>query len=126
MKVVDADKLISLLREKKFPKVGELNRIIIQMAFDVPDFSEKSDEGKDSQIDMTNVWYEVPTICRYVGVNRIYARGLLFHEYLIDLSTGRACTSQEILQNGLELGYDLDDIIIESFGWIDFSEIFHL
>ena len=48
MKVVDADKLISLLREKKFPKVGELNRIIIQMAFDVPDFSEKSDEGKDS------------------------------------------------------------------------------
>ena len=48
MKVVDADKLVSLLREKKFPKVGELHRIIIQMAFEMPDFSEKSDEEKDS------------------------------------------------------------------------------
>ena len=75
---------------------------------------------------MTNVWYEVPTICRYIGADRTYVRGLLFHEYLIDLSTGRAYTSQEILRNGLELGYDLDDIIIESFGWVDFSEISHL
>ena len=75
-------------------------------------------------VDITNVWYEIPTLCRYVVDGRYYARGILFHEYLIDLSTGRACTSQSVLQRGIEMGIDPDDMIIESFGWVDFSEIF--
>ena len=44
-------------------------------------------------VDITNVWYEIPTLCRYVVDDCYYARGILFHKYLIDLSTGRACTS---------------------------------
>ena len=44
-------------------------------------------------VDITKVWYEIPTLCRYVVDDCCYARGILFHEYLIDLSTGRACTS---------------------------------
>ena len=83
-------------------------------------------EKSNTQLDMTNVWYEVPTICRYITTDRSYARGLLFHEYLIDLSTGRACTSQEVLKRGLDMGVDLDSVIIESAGWVDFSEIFRI
>ena len=50
--------------------------------------------GVDKEhVDITNVWYEIPTLCRYVVDDCFYARGILFHEYLIDLSTGRACTS---------------------------------
>ena len=75
-------------------------------------------------VDITKVWYEIPTLCRYVVDDCCYARGILFHEYLIDLSTGRACTSQSVLQRGIEMGIDPDDMIIESFGWIDFSENF--
>ena len=75
-------------------------------------------------VDITNVWYEIPTLCRYAVDDCCYARGILFHEYLIDLSTGRACTSQSVLQRGLEMGIDPDDMIIESFGWVDFSENF--
>lgn len=44
-------------------------------------------------VDITKVWYEIPTLCRYIVDDCCYARGILFHEYLIDLSTGRACTS---------------------------------
>lgn len=36
MKVVNADKLIEIIREKDFPKKGELHRIITQLAFEAP------------------------------------------------------------------------------------------
>lgn len=53
----------------------------------------KEAEADREYVDITNVWYEIPTLCRYVVDDCCYARGILFHEYLIDLSTGRACTS---------------------------------
>lgn len=119
MKVVELEKVIELLHGRDIPKIGELHRILTQMSFDVPKNSEKN-----SQPDITNVWYEIPTICRYVTNDHLYARGLLFHEYLIDLSTGRACTSQSVLKAAIDMGIDPDDAIIENFGWVDFSEIF--
>ena len=41
MKVVELEKVIELLRERKVPKVGDLHRIFTQMSFDVPENSEK-------------------------------------------------------------------------------------
>ena len=42
MKVIETDKVIALLREKKVPKVGELHRILIQLSFEIEKNSEKS------------------------------------------------------------------------------------
>lgn len=47
-------------------------------------------------------------------------RGIAFQENLIDLSTGRTCTCQEILQKARNMGIDLDDAIIEVAWDIDF------
>lgn len=113
MKVVELEKVIEFLRD--IPKKGELCRILTQMSFEASKISEKT-----TQLDMTNVWYETPTICRYITQNRSYARGLLFHEFLIDLSTGRACTCQEVLRRGADMGIDLDEVIIESGDWVNF------
>ena len=46
MKVVNADKLIELIRSGDFPKKGELHRLILQLAVDVPEISEKVLEGR--------------------------------------------------------------------------------
>ena len=42
MKVVELEKVIALLRERKVSKVGELHRLLTQMSFDVEKISEKS------------------------------------------------------------------------------------
>ena len=36
MKVVNAEKLIEVIRAKNFPKKGELHRIIEQLSFEAP------------------------------------------------------------------------------------------
>lgn len=41
MKLVDADKLIEAIRSGDFPKKGELHRLILQLAFDVPEISDE-------------------------------------------------------------------------------------
>ena len=46
MKVVDADKLIRLIRDGDFGKKGELHRLILQLAVDIPEISEKMLEGR--------------------------------------------------------------------------------
>lgn len=40
MKVIELEKVIEILRERKIPKVGELHRILTQMSFDVEKNSE--------------------------------------------------------------------------------------
>ena len=45
MKLVDADKLIEIIRSGDFSKKGELHRLILQLAFDAPEISEKKLEG---------------------------------------------------------------------------------
>lgn len=42
MKVIELEKVIELLRERKVPKVGELHRILTQMSFDASKNSEKN------------------------------------------------------------------------------------
>ena len=123
MKVVETEKVIALLREKKVPKVGELHRILTQMSFEIQEISEKSDE---EQLDMTNVWYEVPMICRYTVDGVVYRRAIVFHEWLVDLKDGEGYRCKDLLRTARRNGIDLDDAIIESFGWVDFSEIFHI
>ena len=45
MKVVDADKLIRLIRDGDFCKKGELHRLILQLAVDIPEISEEKLKG---------------------------------------------------------------------------------
>ena len=116
MKVVNVDRLIEVLRKNNIPFIGKIHRLILQLAFDVPENSEKN-----SQLDMTNVWYEVPHIVSYITDAAESSIGIVYHEFLIDLMTGRAYTCQEVLRKGLELGFDLDFIIIESDNWANFS-----
>ena len=68
---------------------------------------------ENSQLDMTNVWYSDPTLVWFFDSKNTKKRGLVFHEYLIDLTTGRAYTCQEILRRAQNMGIDLDDAIIE-------------
>lgn len=65
------------------------------------------------QIDMTNIYYTEPTQVWYSDSPHVQKRGLVFHEYLIDLMTGRVYTCQEILRRARNIGIDLDDAIIE-------------
>ena len=62
---------------------------------------------------MTNVWYSDPTLVWFLDSKHTKKRGLAFHEYLIDLTTGRAHMCQEILRRAQNMGVDLDDAIIE-------------
>ena len=127
MKLVDADKLIEAIRSGDFPKKGELHRLILQLAFDVPEISdEKLEEIMNGQIDMTNVYYPGAMQVRYIDPGRAVKFGIVFHEFLIDLLTGRTYTCKEILRAAQRNGIDLDDAIIESSGWIDLSEVFHI
>lgn len=68
-------------------------------------------------IDPTNVYYDVPMQVIYVDGARAIKSGIVYHEFLIDLSTGRAYTCQEILQKARDNGIDLDDAIIEYDDW---------
>ena len=112
MKVVNTEKLIKVIQTKNFPKKGELHRIIEQMSFEIP--VGVIPELKDnSQIDMTNVFYPEPTQVWYLDSYMTKRCGLAFHEYLIDLTTGRALTCQEILRRAQNMGINLDDAIIE-------------
>lgn len=116
MKVVDAEKLIEVIRSGDFGKKGELHRLILQLAVDIPEISVEKLEGflpDNEQLDMTNVWYSDPTLVWFLDSKHTKKRGLVFHEYLIDLTTGRAYTCQEILRRAQNMGIDLDDAIIE-------------
>ena len=118
MRLVNADKLIELIRNGDFPKKGELHRLILQLAFDVPEISEKKLEGAfEGQIDMTNVYYPGALQVRYIDPERAVKFGIAFHEYIIDLSTGRTYTCQEILRSAQENGIDFDDAIVERGNW---------
>lgn len=75
---------------------------------------------------MTNTWYEVPMVCRYTIDGIVYRRAIVFHSWLVDLMDGKAYRTRKILRAAQRNGVDLDDAIIESFGWVDFSEIFHI
>lgn len=118
MKVVNVEKLIEVIRNSDFPKKGELHRIIEQLAFEVPIGELHSITDKD-QIDMTNVYYPEPTQVIFNvdgGRRQCMSFGIAFHEYIIQLSTGRPVRIQEILRNAQNNGIDLDDAIIE-YGW---------
>lgn len=60
MKVINAEKLIEVIRTENFPKKGELHRIIEQLSFEAP-ISEIPKAVDKLQIDMTNVFYPEPT-----------------------------------------------------------------
>jgi len=45
MKVVDAEKLIKAIRSGDFCKKGELHRLILQLAVDIPEISVEKLEG---------------------------------------------------------------------------------
>ena len=45
MRVVDADKLIEVIRGGDFCKKGELHRLILQLAIDIPEISAEELEG---------------------------------------------------------------------------------
>lgn len=112
MKVVGLEKVIELLRGRDISKIG---------GFDVPENSEKK-----SQLDILNVYYPSPLICRYlISVNH-YSRAIAFHEWLIDLENGAPHRCVDILHWAQDMGIDPDDAIIESAGWVDFSEIFRI
>ena len=117
MKVVNADKLIEIIREKDFPKKGELHRIITQLAFEAP-IGEipQLDELGAQQIDMTNVFYPEPTQVMYYDGGRYITFGIAFQGYIINSLTGRLLRIQEILRNALDNGIELDDAIVE-LGW---------
>lgn len=121
MQVIEIEKVIALLRERKVPKVGELHRILMQMSFDIPENS-----GKNSQLDMLNVYYPSPLICRYLTTVNHYSRAIVFHEWLIDLETGMPKRCVDILHWTQDMGIDPDDAIIESADWVDLSEIFYI
>ena len=119
MKVIELEKVIELLRGRDVPKMGELHRILTQMSFDVPENS-----GKKSQLDILNVFCPAPLICRYLTSVTYYSRAIAFHEWLIDLETGTPHRCVDILHWAQDMGIDPDDAIIESAGWVDFSEAF--
>lgn len=75
---------------------------------------------------MTNVWYEIPMICRYTIDGVLYRRAIVHRSWLIDLADGKAYRIKKILKAARRNGVDLDDAIIESFGWVDLSEVFHI
>ena len=119
MKVIELEKVIELLRGRDVPKIGELHRILTQMSFDVPENSEKK-----SQLDILNVFYPAPLICRYLTSVTHYSRAIVFHEWLVDLETGQPRKCIEVLRWAQDMGIDPDDAIIESAGWVDFSKVF--
>ena len=121
MQVVETEKVIALLREYKIPKMGELHRILTQLSIDVPENSKKK-----AQLDVLNVYYTAPTICRYLTSVTHYSRAIAFHEWLVDLENGQPQKCIEVLRWAQNLGIDPDDAIIEMGGWVDFSEIFHI
>jgi len=45
MKVVDAEKLIEVIRSGDFCKKGELHRLILQLAVDIPEISAEKLKG---------------------------------------------------------------------------------
>lgn len=120
MKVVELEKVIELLRGSDVSKIGELYRTLTQMSFDVPENS-----GKKSQLDILNVFYPAPLICRYLTSVNHYSRAIVFHEWLIDLETGTPHRCVDILHWAQDMGLDPDDAIIESAGWVDLGEIFN-
>lgn len=115
MKVVNADKLIKIIRERDFPKKGELHRIILQLAFEAP-IGEIPQLKDEEQMDITNVFYPEPTQVMYVDGGRCIHFGIAFQGYIINSSTGRLLRIQEILRNALDNGIELDDAIVE-LGW---------
>lgn len=119
MKVIELEKVIEFLRGRDIPKIGELHRILTQMSFDIPENSEKK-----SQLDILNVYYPAPLICRYLTSVNHYSRAIVFHEWLVDLETGAPHRCVDILHWAQDMGIDPDDVIIESAGWVDFSEVF--
>jgi hypothetical protein len=66
---------------------------------------------------MTNVYYCAPMQVRYIDPNRAVRFGIVFHEFLVDISTGYAYTCQEILRAAQRNGIDLDDAIVERAIW---------
>ena len=109
MRVVSLEKVVELLRKNKVPKVGELHRILTQMSFEVPENSEKS----QTQLDILNVYYPSPLLCRYFIDKNSYSQGIVFHEWLVDLESGQFYLCREILRRAQNMGIDLDDAIIE-------------
>ena len=71
-------------------------------------------------------WYEAPMVCRFVWTDRLYHRGIVFHEWVVDLENGRAILTTEILKAAHNMGIDADDAIIESVGWVDFTAVYKL
>ena len=112
MKVVSVDRLIEVLRKNNIPFVGKIHRIILQLAFDIPENSEKS----QTQLDLLNVYYPSPLLCRYCIDKNGYSQGIVFHEWLVDLESGQSYLCRDILSRAQSMGIDLDEAIIER-GW---------
>ena len=58
-------------------------------------------------------FYDMPMQCRYIDSDLSYHRGIVFHEWVVNLCTGRPVHIDNVFNYGRLLKLDDDDIIIE-------------
>lgn len=62
------------------------------------------------------MYYDMPMQVRY-QLNGETRRGIVFHEWIVDMRTGQGFPIQDIERAAKIIGLDIDDAIIEQCEW---------